>query len=76
VAVNLRMVDTSTAAVLHSTRKVVQNPEKPVRLGDRKKEKSLTRRAKSGKGKAGSKSDSETGKSGALDRLLRAIYDR
>ncbi|NQU07166.1 MAG: hypothetical protein HQ583_01300 [Candidatus Abyssubacteria bacterium] len=76
VAVNLRMVDTSTAAVLHSMRKVVQNPEKPVRPGGRKKEKSLTPRAKSGKGKAGSKSDSTTEDAGILDRLLRAIYDR
>jgi hypothetical protein len=64
------MVDASTAAVLHSTRRVVRNPEKPIQPAERKKAK------KSSKKEPESEETTEGRKTDALDRILRAIYER
>jgi hypothetical protein len=72
-SVNLRMVDTSSAAVLHSARKLVLNPEKPVRPVDQKK-------LEAAKKEKAAKKKEDTTKSGTepdiFDRILHAIYER
>ena len=73
VSVNLRMVDTSSSAVLHSARKLVQNPERPIEPIQQKKAEASKKKKVTKKG-ADSK---EAGKEpDILDRILHAIYDR
>jgi TolB-like protein len=78
-AVNLRVVDTSTAAVLYSTHKVVGNPEKSIQArglfgGIAESDEAAPEETSIETVK--SKSRSETDKGDLLDRILRAIYSR
>jgi hypothetical protein len=73
-SVNVRMVDTSSAAVLHSSRKLVSNPEKPIEpvtAEQREKEK----KEQAGTGKTSEKEQSKK-EPDILDRILNAIYNR
>jgi curli biogenesis system outer membrane secretion channel CsgG len=79
-AVNLRVVDTSTAAILFSTYKVVGNPERPIEVGEadeedeEDEERAPDDRQESTEAKPARSDPSE--KNDLLDRILRAIYQR
>jgi TolB-like protein len=72
-SINLRMVDTSSAAVLHSARKVIRDPEKPVRPASQQKKKAEKKKSASRKKAASKKSGREPD---IFDRILRAVYER
>jgi curli biogenesis system outer membrane secretion channel CsgG len=78
-AVNLRVVDTSTAAILFSTYHIVGNPEKPIEV---KEVKDSTQEVAGGSDSAEKKTTAEPVKNTGskvpdlLDRILRAIYQR
>ena len=72
-SVNLRMVDTSSAAVLHSARKLLQNPEKPINPGGQAQKKAPQQNKATKKNADGEKIGRETD---LLDRILHAIYER
>jgi TolB-like protein len=76
-AVNLRLVDTSTAAVLFSTHKMVGNPEKPIQQARQEEEKGSTEPTASEKTTTAEPvSRSTKGGPDLLDRILRAVYQR
>jgi TolB-like protein len=75
-AVNLRLVDTSTAAVLYSTRKLVRKPEKPIRTAEPKKPVSPDDAASEEVTEQRPASRPTSSKGDLLDRILRAIYQR
>lgn len=79
-AINLRMVDTSTAAILFSAYKIVGNPEKPVDPPYSEDQAAPTHTEEA---KASAKTSAEpvsnkpkSGDQDLLDRILRAIYNR
>lgn len=74
-AVNLRVVDTSTAAILFSTHKMVGNPEKPIQRVS-KEEASTEEGASEETASAQPASRSTKGGPDLLDRILRAVYQR
>ncbi len=76
-AVNLRVVDTSTAAVLFSTHKMVGNPEKPIQQARQEEGKGVTEPSASEETAAAEPVSRPTkGGPDLLDRILRAVYQR
>lgn len=79
-AVNLRMVDTSTAAVIFSTHQMVGNPEKPIYAGGKSEEERDIfrgeREAEVAEAGSGGADRSRSERLDLLDKVLRAIYQR
>ena len=75
-AVHLRLVDTSTAAVLYSTRKLVRNPEKPIRMAESGEPVSPDDESSEKVTEQKPASRLASSKGDLLDRILRAIYQR
>ncbi|GAB4343602.1 MAG: hypothetical protein Kow0099_22180 [Candidatus Abyssubacteria bacterium] len=73
-AVNLRVVDTHTAAVLYSTHRIVGKPEKPVREATLQEPLVQEPPPKEPKPKEVGTSAESTAE--VLDRILRAVYQR
>ncbi len=73
-AVNLRVVDTHTAAVLYSTHRIVGKPEKPVRTPA--PEEPTVQEASQERSKTKRESPPAESTADAVDRLLRAVYQR
>ena len=78
-SVNIRIVHTSTGAVLYSTQNLVREPEKPIRMLSKKKPQKPKKRPEPAVDTATPAEEGNPSgwqKGDALDRILRAIYER